>query len=232
VTPGEASDVFVVGGILYVADLASGLQIFDVSTPAAPSLLGSVDTPGESRSVVVSGATAYVADSAGGLQIIDVSNPASPTIVGAYTGASDSVFDVAVSGSYAYLAALSAGVLAIDVSDPTSPTLAGAFSPAGNVRIQSVQAVGSTVYAADNVPADFVGLRILQVSEVTEPTPDPTPTPGGTEAAGSGEATTPGLPATGIGPDTGVSLWWLGAILIAAIVGAGFFLRRSRGLPR
>ena len=39
-----------------------GLQVIDVSTPASPQIIGSVDTPGDAWSVTVVGTTAYVAD--------------------------------------------------------------------------------------------------------------------------------------------------------------------------
>ena len=40
----------------------SGLQVIDVSTPASPQIIGSVDTPGIAEGVTVVGTTAYVAD--------------------------------------------------------------------------------------------------------------------------------------------------------------------------
>ena len=40
----------------------SGLQVIDVSTPASPQIIGSVDTPGYACDVTVVGTTAYVAD--------------------------------------------------------------------------------------------------------------------------------------------------------------------------
>ena len=60
----------------------SGLQTIDVSNPASPQIIGSVDTPGSSDGVTIIGTTAYVADSTYGLQMIDVSNPANPQIIG------------------------------------------------------------------------------------------------------------------------------------------------------
>ena len=71
----------VVGGLAYVADGSSGLQIVDISNPAAPFIRGAVDTPGDASDVIVAGALAYIADGTSGLQIIDVSNPAAPKLV-------------------------------------------------------------------------------------------------------------------------------------------------------
>ena len=64
----------------YVADGAEGLQIIDITNPAAPSTTN-VPTPGAAVSVTLSanGNTAYVASSEDGLQIIDITNPAAPS---------------------------------------------------------------------------------------------------------------------------------------------------------
>ena len=66
----------VVGDRAYVADGVAGLQILDVSNPAAVTRLGGYDTAGVPQDVQVVGNLAYVADGSGGLQILDVSNPA------------------------------------------------------------------------------------------------------------------------------------------------------------
>ncbi len=83
-TPGLAYDIAVVGDTAYVADSFSGLQMMDISDPAAPIFLGSYDTPGSARSVAVVGTIAYVADEYPGLQIIDVSD--CPPCLGDFNG--------------------------------------------------------------------------------------------------------------------------------------------------
>jgi hypothetical protein len=57
-----------------VADGYSGLQIINISNPAAPSLAGTYDTTGYAYRVQVVGNYAYVADRYGGLKILDVSD--------------------------------------------------------------------------------------------------------------------------------------------------------------
>ncbi|MDP6796866.1 MAG: hypothetical protein QGG33_03490, partial [Candidatus Krumholzibacteria bacterium] len=69
-TPGTARSVAVSGNYAYVADGYSGLQIVDVSDPAAPLIIGSVDTPDTAFGVAVAGNYAYVADRYSGLQIV------------------------------------------------------------------------------------------------------------------------------------------------------------------
>jgi hypothetical protein len=46
----------------YVADEASGLLVIDISNPASPQIVASVDTPGFAFDVAVAGNHAYVAD--------------------------------------------------------------------------------------------------------------------------------------------------------------------------
>ena len=56
--------------VAYVADDHCGLQIVDVSAPAAPRLLGSADTPDAALGVAVSGEHVYVVDYTAGLMIL------------------------------------------------------------------------------------------------------------------------------------------------------------------
>ena len=90
-TPGFAQDVKVlpqvdlagkvVGAHAYVADGEAGLQVIDVTDPALPVQVGSVDTPGIAQGVDVAGTLVYVADGEAGLQVIDVTDPADPMIL-------------------------------------------------------------------------------------------------------------------------------------------------------
>ena len=74
-------DLVAVGKYEYVADGLSGLKIYDISNPSAPTLVGACDTPGNAQGVVVKGDYAYVADGAPGMQVVDVNDPAHPAIV-------------------------------------------------------------------------------------------------------------------------------------------------------
>jgi hypothetical protein len=87
-----------------------GLQIFDVSNPAAPVLAATLKTPGTAQRVAIRGKRAYVADGREGLQVVDVSNPARPAIVGSYKTGSPAR-DVAVGDGL---------ILVVTVSDGTA----------------------------------------------------------------------------------------------------------------
>lgn len=119
----SASDVEVVGSMAYLADGANGLQVLDVSDPAAPKLRWSMESEDSSQVVKLDGTNVYLADRAGGLVILDARNPASPVRLGslksddAYSISAD---DVAPAGGVAFVAG--GGLLhQVDVSDLNNP---------------------------------------------------------------------------------------------------------------
>ena len=81
-TPDLARGVAVSGDLAFVADGSSGLQIMDITDPAAPTLVSSYDTPGTAWGLEVVGDLAFVADFDAGLQILDITDPSVPTLVG------------------------------------------------------------------------------------------------------------------------------------------------------
>ena len=101
-----------VGTFAYVADNLSGLRVIDVSNPALPSEVGSIDTPGTARSVSVVGGLAYVADGAEGFRVIDVSNPAVPVEIASIDTPS-LANGVSVVGDLAYVADTVSGLRVI-----------------------------------------------------------------------------------------------------------------------
>ena len=113
---------------------AIGLEIFDVSNFASPSLTATFDTPGYAYDIRLStdGKTAFVADGASGLQIIDVSNPATPSITATFDtpGRAEKV-RLSADGKTAIV--LDDGdkksLNVIDVSNPVSPSLTATFVP-------------------------------------------------------------------------------------------------------
>lgn len=71
---------------LYLTRVGSGgkeFYVFDISTPASPSLVGSVDLNGDLNEITISGNYIYGAssDNTQEFQVIDVSSVASPTLV-------------------------------------------------------------------------------------------------------------------------------------------------------
>jgi len=106
-TPGQARDVAVGADndgniIACVADGAAGLRLIDISLPAAPTEVGSLDTPGWAESVVASGHVALVADGESGVRVIDFSEPTAPVEL-AYYDTPGWASDAAVLRGHAYV---------------------------------------------------------------------------------------------------------------------------------
>ena len=125
---------------------------------------------GDAMGVFVTNGLAFVAQGAGGLGIFDVSTPASPRPLGG-CGTSGSAARVQVVGHLAYVAAGSAGLEIVDISNPASPVHVGAYT---GMSANAVQVQGSLAYVAGNSyswPDDQTELRVLDVSNPTNPVP-------------------------------------------------------------
>lgn len=159
-TLGTAHDVAFANGRAYVADGSEGLRIIDVSNPAAPVELGSLDTPAPSNAfgVDVAGTHAFLADGFGGLRIIDVSVPAAP-VLRASAPVTSFARDVAVVGNLAYVADLFAGLAIFDVSDPAAPVPVASFGGVG----------GSTSIAVSGTVAFLTSAGTLKSVDVSNP---------------------------------------------------------------
>jgi hypothetical protein len=156
--------VYVSGKYAYVGT-GNGLQIFDISNPTSPSLIGNYIS-GYGMGVHVSGKYVYLAVQGGsspGIKIIDISNPTSPTLAGSYNLSPD-YKDVYVSGMYLYAANGLYGLMIIDISNPSNPTLTGSYNTSGHA--EGIYISGKYAYVADYSP----GLLIIDISNPSNPT--------------------------------------------------------------
>ena len=146
------------GDHAYVADGANGLVVVDVLDPAAPALVGGLDTPGTATDVAVQGDLVYVADGSSGLAILDVSDRSAPVLVGAVETPGNAR-GVDVEGGIAVVADDDGGLQVIDVSRPAVPELLGSTStrPGGTSHAADVIFRSSLpdIYAAS--ARDLVG---------------------------------------------------------------------------
>jgi hypothetical protein len=117
--------------LAFVAAYEHGLQIFDVSEPDSPALVGSLETPGYAWDVWVNDDFAYAADFNAGLTVVDVSLPSEPRYVTTITWARrhQSAEIVRGEGTVAYVAAADHGLIIIDVSDPLHPIVTARYRP-------------------------------------------------------------------------------------------------------
>lgn len=155
-------DVAVAGNYAYIAVGSAGLRVIDVTDPANPTVVGSVDTPGSARGVTISGTYAYVADGNSGLQVVNVAAPTSPTIVGSLDTPGNAL-DIVRFFTFAFIADGSEGLRIINVSNPSAPSFTGTLD---TQDAQGVAFGGQYVYVADGT----AGLKIIDVNSVSSPT--------------------------------------------------------------
>lgn len=139
--------LFAADGRDYAAMSASrsGLPIYDVTDPAAPTLAGNVipglaevDERVNDHTAFMVGATAYLGvafglkpGGGGGLLIVDLADPKQPRELGRWLAGSRGgsyVHDLHVDGGTAYLACWEIGLVALDVRDPSRPAVIGQFT--------------------------------------------------------------------------------------------------------
>jgi hypothetical protein len=144
------------GTLAVVGRGSGGIQILDLTNPAAPVVRGSYDTPGTVTAVALNGTAtlAFVADGTGDLQIVNIANPSAPTLLASLSLNGIHV-DIALAGSLAYLVN-SVGTLSIvNVSVPSAPvfvTSRAAVAGAYGQRI-AVEGTRAAVLANDSTSA-------------------------------------------------------------------------------
>jgi hypothetical protein len=168
---GRAYDLDITGNTLYLAwgvdnnyqlPPAGGVEIIDISQPAAPVLLGRYDLPQKITSVAVANQHAYLVDSDQNIRVLNVNQPAEPFAVSFY----DPLWPaqrVAAAGRYLYAAAGEGGLWIIDTIDPSALNPIGHFETTDEVL--DVAIVGNYAYLADGE----AGLRILDLTLPAEP---------------------------------------------------------------
>lgn len=141
-----AIGVHVINRIAYVGAYSNGLEILDVTDPAAPRRLGNWRLPnaraythGDDFAHVWWPAVrlpyVYVTYDGAGLHVLDVSNPSAPVLVGSFDkdtddGGADCFFnEVEVAGDVAYVALDYCGLLVLDVSKPAAITALAHVNP-------------------------------------------------------------------------------------------------------
>ena len=161
----------------------NALTILDVSDPANPTFVGSIQGAGipnflsNAFRVFVLGKVAYVTGSVDdALSIFNVSTPSAPVLLGSIQGIGAPNFlngatGVVVVGDFAYVAAVNDDALSIfNVSDPTAPVLAGSIQGAGAPNFlngaRGVAVVGDFAYV---VAAGDDALSIFNVSIPSAP---------------------------------------------------------------
>lgn len=144
--------------LAYSVSATEGLQIFDLSDPTAPVLLGGYAFAGSAYDIAVAGNLAYVGDSEG-LHILDVRNPAAPALLSTFATVAPAQ-DLVVSDNLAYVGVGSAGFQIIDVSVPLHP-VGVAYYDTGSYSVTDIALSGTAFYLTRN--------NILEAYDVSDP---------------------------------------------------------------
>ena len=164
------------GSLLYIACTEGGLATVDVSDPAKPKLLDSLqfDTAqkaGEVFDVTLYGDYAYVADYRTGLYIVDIKDPANLAVKASFTDFENQddpyPYDLFISGTYLYLSCEHDGLYIFDITNPLQISVQSHFrgpESVGNQFFQSYRE-GNILYIAGGV----AGLVIVDVTDIKNP---------------------------------------------------------------
>ncbi len=131
--PTAVYQLAVQGNRLWVGT-AGGLRVYDITTPASPTLAGTRD--GVALAVLPAGTRVYVGNGSG-FQVIDAATPAL-TLLGSYT-TGEPVRDFALRGNFLHVADGDAVVRILDVGNPA------AISPTGTLDIFPGLATGLAI---------------------------------------------------------------------------------------
>ena len=170
---GNSRDGFcsqVVGDYLFWTNMENGVQIYNISNPANPTFVNSVDTQtnagGHWQSLAyglhVDGNYLYVANYAQGsnFQVYDISDISNIIYKdGIHIG--DEAKYVDVIGNYAYVANRYNGLKIIDVSDKSNISVAATYDPG---QVLGVDVEGDYAYLSTGT-----GLEIINISIPTSP---------------------------------------------------------------
>lgn len=153
--------VAVDGDRAYVMAWYEGLQIYDVSDPISPVLIG---TYPEFGNVLANGDKVYIARDYG-IDVVDVSDPSAPVSLGFFQGEQYYTFPLngwELVDHVIYMASSQVGLMLFDVSDPANIVQLETYG--GFLNVYGVLKAGSMMYVArDNA------LEVLDVSEPESP---------------------------------------------------------------
>ncbi|MAT38337.1 MAG: hypothetical protein CL946_01900, partial [Ectothiorhodospiraceae bacterium] len=125
------------GNRMYIGLTANGMGIADLSDPAIPALINSIDPAnGSTEDIGVYGDVAYIADNETGVHVYDISDELNPIRLSKLFAAGP-LTDMKIHDDMVFITAQDGGVHFLDISDHTYP-----------VRLASM-AVHSSVYGVD-----------------------------------------------------------------------------------
>ena len=168
-TPGLAYEIALSndGSIAYLAERDSNLQIFDVSDPNDPNLVGTLDNPhGLDIKLSKDGTTAFIAAWDAGLIIADVQDPTNPTTIGSLDSIGKPIrITLSADENTAYVADWDGNLQIINIVDRESPSLIATLGGFGTAHCVTLSPDGTIAHVSDY----YGGLRIVDVSDPSNP---------------------------------------------------------------
>jgi len=157
----HARGVDVAGDYAYVADVANGVVVLDISDPYHPVTLTTVPLANV-NSVTVDGNYLY-ATNYDDLTVIDIQNPATAAIV--HTVDLTNSNDVFIAGGFAFVAAFDLQI--VDIGDALTPTTAALKYTVDVSNPVNVTVDGDYAYVTDSLGLRIVDLTPLPASSPT-----------------------------------------------------------------
>ncbi len=142
---------------------STGLKCVDLSTPASPSLRGSLDPAGNHRALTASGDILYMLSTGSGVHTVDSNDVDNLQLLDSDAIAASTLLDIHTDGDVLAVAARDDGFWLYDLADPADPAFATQMTTVN--RAKSVHVRDDTLYSA----LDIDGLRIHDVSNPASP---------------------------------------------------------------
>jgi len=126
---GRPGKMQIVGDVLYVALVNRGMDVVDISDPASPDRIGSLNTVNEIYDLRVAGDLLFAASGFAGLSIVDIRDPTFPLLlrqVDIYPGVDERSSGVRLTDDFVFvLAHNEQTIYTVDIRRLSQPTLVG-----------------------------------------------------------------------------------------------------------
>jgi hypothetical protein len=119
-TIGDYPESMITGNLVLVGNDTFGLQIYEISNPATPVLLGSVDLNDSIREIQIKDNFAYIFGENYRFYIVDIQDPNNPILLGEDITINQG-YHFGLNDSYAYIIEYNDVLEVIDISNPQSP---------------------------------------------------------------------------------------------------------------
>jgi hypothetical protein len=163
--PAPAVNLLTDGDLLLASCQSSGLVLLDVSSPASPAVLSTVDVgTGAAAQAAVSGSLVALSAGTAGLLLVDISVPTAPVQVGSWSKSYGFVSGAAFSSpTVVWVGQSTDGITSVDVSTPSAPVELGKLSY--EIATGNLLADGDYLYAA----LGSTGLAVTDISDPAKP---------------------------------------------------------------